>query len=205
LHAVHLSEGLRRRGLTCLLYLTHPANLESILRNGLLSYNTVSRMNLAHLSIANPGVQRRRTRVEHGRNIHDHVPLYLARRNPMLWAVRSQPRAYVRLRLEAADKLGTMFCDGNAASDETCFFTDAAQVDEIPWGVVRARRWTGSRFPDGTRQRCAEVLIPDSVDPEFIIDVRCEQNGRSSLPPDLQPRLIPDPRFISTEFYQGYD
>lgn len=200
-----LSEALRGRGLECLLFLAHPTNVESILRNGILSYNCIKRMRIPHQSIANVGVQWRRDRIVFGRSIHDHVPLYLARRNPMLWAVQSHPRAYIRVKLEAADKPGTIFSDGNAASDATCFFQTVSDVYNIPWEVIFARRWTGRSFPDGKRERCAEVLVPDCVEPEFIIEVRCDQAQNVSLPTEFRDRLISDPQFISTEFYHGYD
>lgn len=200
-----LSGALRRRGLKHLLYLCHPANLESILRNGILSYNSIRRRRIPHQSIANVGVQWRRNRTEFSRSIHDNVPLYLARRNPMLWAVKSHPRVYVRVRLEVADKPGTIFSDGNAASGSTRFFQHLADVDKIPWDVVFAKKWTGRNFPDGTRQRCAEVLVPDCVEPEFITEVRCDQSQKVLLPADLRCHLLTDPLFVSTDFYYGYD
>lgn len=97
-----LSEALARHGLECLVCLTHPANVESILNRGLLSYNQVTQLKAPHESLANISVQWRRNRTVFGRSLHDYVPLYLARRNPMLWAVSPHPHVYVRVKLEAA-------------------------------------------------------------------------------------------------------
>jgi hypothetical protein len=170
-----LSAALRRRGAEFLYYLAHRDDVPSILQRGILSYNMVMRAGFQHQSIANKSVQRRRDVKEvFGLPIHDYVPLYLARRNPMLLKVwQDFPRdfAYVRINLEAADKGSTTFSDGNAASDATSFFRKLSKVDEIPWEVLWSEWW--NEFPDGKRQRCAEILIPKNVEPRFIFDVKC--------------------------------
>jgi len=170
-----LSAALRRRGVEFLYYLAHRDDVPSILQRGILSYNMVMRAGFQHQSIANKSVQRRRDVKEvFGLSIHDYVPLYLVRRNPMLvkvWQDFPGDFAYVSINLEAADKGCTTFSDGNAASDATCFFRKLSKVDEIPWEVLRSEWWND--FPDGKRQRCAEILVPKNVEPRFIFDVKC--------------------------------
>src|SRR5271155_1770211 len=138
------SQIMREKRLDCLLYLVHPDNLESIMRYGILSYNEVRHLGLVHRSIANEEVQQRRNFHINGLSCHDFVPLYLARRNPMLLAIKDQPRAYIRIRLEVADEEGVTFADGNAASDSTGFVPGDFGVRRLPWDVILARRWTGS-------------------------------------------------------------
>lgn len=157
------SEIIRRKGLDCLLYLVHPDNLESIMRHGILPYNMVRRRGLPHTSIASEAVQERREFYVAGVSCHDFVPLYLARRNPMLWAIGDQPRAYIRVRLEVADEEDVIFADGNAASNSTGFVRGDYGAQRLPWNVILAPRWTGSQYPDGKRQRCSEVLVPRPI------------------------------------------
>jgi hypothetical protein len=111
-----------------------------------------------HTSIANETIQRRRDFSISGDSCHDFVPLYLARRNPMLWAIGDRPRAYIRIRLEVADTNDVIFADGNASSDRTGFVRGDYGAQRLPWDVVLASRWTGAQYPDGTRQRCSEYL-----------------------------------------------
>lgn len=170
-----LSAALHRYDAQFLYYLAHRDDVPSILQRGILSYNMVLRAGLQHQSIADKSVQRRRdVKKVFGMSIHDYVPLYLVRRNPMLlkvWQDFPGDFAYVRVNLKAADKGCTTISNGNAASDATCFFRKLSEVDEIPWEVLRSEWW--NEFPDGKRQRCAEILIPKKVEPRFIIDVKC--------------------------------
>lgn len=140
-----------------------------------MNYNLVHELRLHHESIAATGVQIRRIRQVpiSGRSIHDYVPLYFVRRTPMLRAIKDHPHVCVRLDLRAADKPGTLFTDGNAASDATHFFDSPRDVDRIPWEILHRRRWTGSEIQDGRRRRCAELLVPYRIEPEYILDVVC--------------------------------
>src|SRR5208282_6504067 len=132
------SQIMREKGLDCLLYLVHPDNLESIMCHGILPYNMVRHHGLAHESIASAEVQHRRDFCITGVSCHDFVPLYLARRNPMLWAIEDQPRAYIRVRLEVADEEDVIFADGNAASSSTGFVRGDFGARKLPWDVILA-------------------------------------------------------------------
>lgn len=177
-----LSKRLRNRGIDYLHYLVHPINLPSIFENGILPYNRVHQRRLLHQSLAKSGVQYRRNIQIFDRSLHDYVPLYLVRRNSMLWAVRSLPRVYVRVDLRVADQVGILFTDGNAASDATRFFSEAMFVDELPWDVLRRKRWTGHMLEDGKRKRCTEILIPDAVESHYIVDVVCSPVDEIDFP-----------------------
>lgn len=170
-----LSTLLRKHALDMLYYWTHPSNIPTILELGLISYNLVHELQLHHESIAKADVQLRRNRQVpiSGRSIHDYVPLYFVRRTPMLWDIKNHPHVCVRLSLRVADKPGTLFTDGNAASGATNFFHSPRDVDQIPWEVLHRKRWTGSQIQDGRRRRCAELLVPYRIEPEYILDVIC--------------------------------
>src|SRR5271165_1173909 len=131
------------------------------------------------------------------------VPLYLARRNPMLWAIEDKPRAYIRVRLEIADVEDVIFADGNAASDRTGFVRGEYGAKRLPWDVILARRWTGARYPDGTRQRCSEVLVPNPIPCDQFLDIRCDLSRPFAFPPDKRHLLHHDPAFLSTNPLPG--
>src|SRR5260370_36479172 len=73
------SQIMREKGLDCLLYLVHPDNLDSVMCHGILPYNEVRHLGLAHRSIASGEVQQRRDFYINGVSCHDFVPLYLFR------------------------------------------------------------------------------------------------------------------------------
>jgi hypothetical protein len=120
----------------------------------------------------------------------------MAQRNPMLWAVQSYPLSYIRISLEVADKKGSAFCDGNAASHETHFYCDPHEIDKVPWDVVLGTRWTGSQIIDGKRKRCAEILIPELVETSYILDIRCQSLDNLDVPVGVRHMLIIDPSFL---------
>ncbi len=191
--AEKLSNLLRQHGLGCLLYLAHPENLYSILEKGILPYNEVQRTGVPHEDIANAEVQQRRNRAVFDKHLHDFVPLYMARRNPMLWVRRCLPRAYIRLKLEVADKSGTVFSDCNASSYWAKFYRDPEDISQIPWEVILAPTWTG--LPDGKRKRCAEILVPGGVEPSFILDIRSKYTV--NVPSGYEGLLIEDHEYLS--------
>lgn len=197
------SEIMREKGLDCLLYLVHPENLESIILHGILPYNIVHQRSLTHRSIASAEVQQRRCFYITGVSCHDFVPLYLARRNPMLWAIGDRARAYIRVRLEVADGEDVVFADGNAASDDTNFNKGDFGVRRLPWEVILGRKWTGSRFPDGKRQRCSEVLVPRPITCDQFLDIRGDMSQQFSFPTDKRHMLRDDPDFVSTDRLRG--
>jgi ssDNA thymidine ADP-ribosyltransferase DarT-like protein len=197
------SQIMREKSLACLLYLVHPDNLESIMCHGILPQNAVRHRGLAHKSIASGEVQQRRDFCINGVSCHDFVPLYLARRNPMLWAIGDQPRAYIRVRLEVADQDDVSFADGNAASKSTGFVGGDFGARRLPWDVIFASRWTGSRYPDGKRQRCSEVLVPHPITCDQFLDIRVDLSTQFSFPSEKRHILKNDPAFLSTERLRG--
>jgi len=197
------SQIMRENGLDCLLYLVHPDNLESIMCHGILPYNAVRHHGLDHTSIASEEVQKRRDFYITGVPCHDFVPLYLARRNPMLWAIGDRPRAYIRVRLEVADEEDVIFADGNAASKSIDFVRGDFGARRLPWNVILAPRWTGSRYPDGTRQRCSEVLVPHPITCDQFLDIRVDLSRQFSFPSDKSQMLRNAPAFISTDPLPG--
>jgi hypothetical protein len=155
-------------------HFTHVANLRGIARAGLLCHRLVRECGIEHQDISDHEVQRRRSRREpvFRRPIHDYVPMYLNPRNAMLYRLRDSAGELVMLAMdiEDFDSEDVVYADGNAACSATAFDSDIrVTVPSIP--ALLATYWNA--VPDGKRQRCAEMLVPDRVLPSRIRGVYC--------------------------------
>ncbi len=164
-----------------LYHFTHVDNMTSIWAHGLLSHNQAHQSDYVTNDISNRMVnERRATREVFGRPLHDYVPLYFTPKNPMLYARKKYQDDIAILSLDPDLILreDAIFTDGNAASGGTSFFTEIQDVDKLDWDCIRDEWWVN--FEDGTRKRCAEVLLPLGVPFQSIqrIIVRIEQTKR---------------------------
>jgi hypothetical protein len=164
---------MQRRELTELHYITPSANLPSIFRMGILSYDRAKRV--PHRSIAMDEIQDRRASemVPGGRRLHDYVNLYICARNPMMYKRQAQHKDLCILRVspDVIDLPGVVVCDRNASSKYAIF---KAGPDGL--GIVN-KEWTFAEYwtdPDQITEwkkkaaKCAEVLVPDKVKPDYI-------------------------------------
>jgi hypothetical protein len=166
---------LRREDVVELHYITPIANVASILRLGILSH--VRARKVAHDSVALEEIQMRRSdkRVPGARALHEYVNLYFDAHNPMLSRVRDRNGeiAVLRVSPEMLDLPGTLVCTGNAASNYARFCTVDVGLAHLDRERVFAQYWTHRDDPfDEFRhkvEKCAEVLVPDSVTPDFIV------------------------------------
>lgn len=154
-------------------YITPLGNLASILQHGIVSHNRAA--TLPHTSIADEGVQDRRTGkpVPGGMQLHDYVNLYFHARNAMMskrYPMRST-LAVLRISPAVLDMPGVVITDGNAASTVTKFGSSPNALAGLDPERVYAHTWN---HPDPwikreqKRQRCAEVLVPHRVGPEYL-------------------------------------
>lgn len=102
--------------------------------------------------------------------IHDVVPLYFVTRTPTLSAIRKiqSELAFIEISSEVVcDQSNSYaFTDGNAASNDTVFFSSVFRLAEVSHKILRAKYWCN--FPDGKRQRCAEFLIYPRVSVSYF-------------------------------------
>ncbi len=165
---------MRREELPELHYITPIVNVPSILAHGILSYRRVSKV--AHLSIAKPEVQDLRAAkvVPGGRPLHDYANLYINARNPMMFKRRETHAQLCVLRVSAAvlDLEGVVVSDMNAARGIARFRPAPTGLAFIDSALVFADDWRhpGDRLAYERHQgiMCAEVLVPDCVDPRFV-------------------------------------
>jgi len=150
------------------------ANLQSVLNHGILSYESAER--IRHASVAMQPVQDRRDqkRVPRGLRLHQYANLYFHARNPMLYKRLNEAGSLcvLRVSLDALGVEGVVITDSNAASDYARFL-HPAQWALINFDDVLAQDWT---HPDDPRRyfqhksrKCAEVLVPHRIPPEFLI------------------------------------
>lgn len=174
-----------RSRVTELHYITPVANIGSIVTYGVLSYNLAAR--LPHASVASEEVQDRRAhrRVPRGWPLHDYANLYFDARNAMMYKRKDDaiPLAVVRLHPNVLDLPGSVITDGNAASNDTAFLHSPSGLARLDEEQVYAQSWDD---PDPwikaerKRARCAELLVPNRVDPQFILGCYVDRWNRRS-------------------------
>ena len=164
---------MNRADLKELHYITPIENLSLIFQHGILS-NAGSKR-LSPKSVAEPGVQARRAKamVPSGRPLHDYVNLYICARNPMMYRLRFEKLAVVRVSTGVLDLPGVVITDGNAVSDKyTRFSSSPSGLLQIDKDLVFAESWNDSDQIEKwrkSRAKCAEVLVPDKVETRFIL------------------------------------
>jgi hypothetical protein len=166
---------MRREDIIELYYIAPLENVVSIYQNGLLSNKLAS--NIKHKSVAWDIMQERRDlkSVSEGRPIHEYVNLYICARNPMLYRIRSNKNICV-LKIDAnvLDLPGTMIADKNAARGFVRFYPSPNGLQYVDYEKVFAERWTHLdpiEEYDHKGIKCAEVLVPDRVDPRHIENI----------------------------------
>jgi len=174
---------VKREDLDELHYITAISNMPSIWRNGILSHKRASKYQ--HVSIASGEIQERRARkiIPGGRALHEYVNLYFCARNPMLYLRRSQHTGLcvLRIGLSVLDLPGVVITDRNAASDWVRFFPSPEGLTSVSGELVFAEYWTHPEdlFTEWEHKsiKCAEVLVPDRVDPRYFLGVyvSCEE------------------------------
>ncbi|MFZ5865568.1 MAG: DUF4433 domain-containing protein [Thermodesulfobacteriota bacterium] len=166
---------MRRGDLSELHYIAPIANVGSIMEHGILCRRRASRLNPA--SVANVEIVAKRSakRVPGGGPLDIYVNLYISARNPMLYRLQSQHEELCVLRVstEVLDFQGAVIADGNAASGYTRFGPSPKGLAMIDYDSAFADSWWDPNDDEVTcwdkkRIRCAEVLVPDQVDPHHI-------------------------------------
>lgn len=176
-------DAMERHELEELHYITPICNISSILRHGILSHARARRV--GHQSVAMEEMQDRRARVRvpRGRKLHEYANLYICGRNPMLYKRSDQRREICVLSVstEVLHLAHVVVTDRNAASKYVRFAKAPDGLAIVDRDQVFAEWWT---HPDDqirewrhASAKCAEVLVPDRVEPRFVrgIYVSCEE------------------------------
>ncbi len=166
---------MNRSDVTELYYITRITNVPSILKRGILSNKLSSK--LPHDSIAMPEMQDKREnkRIPGAGMLHDYANLYFDAHNPMLSKRRDRNSEICVLRINAT-VLGlpsVIISDKNAASDYVHFYPAKDGLVALDKDTVFAPFWLHPENPVAEWRhksaKCAEVLIPNRVEPNYIL------------------------------------
>ncbi len=166
---------MNRSDINELHYIVPIETVPSILEHGILSNRKAAR--LPHRSVAMQEIQERRQnkRIPNARPLHEYVNLYFDAHNPMLSKCRAHNDSICVLRVEhtVIDLPGVIVTDRNAAKDFVRFYTATDGLHALDKNLIYAQFWLNPQDEFDQRYRsgakCAEVLVPDSVKPDFII------------------------------------
>ena len=167
---------MERDDISELHFICRISNIVSVLEFGILSHSKASR--LPHDSVADPEVQKKRpaVKIPNGRRLHDYANLYFNGRNAMMYSIK-QSRGVdgiclLRVDVAVLDLPGTVITDCNAASDHARFSEPTTGLSGIDKDELFSRYWTHSDKAQESRHKsrmCAEVLVPDCVEPSKIL------------------------------------
>jgi hypothetical protein len=175
--------------------ITPLANVPSILSHGILCHRRAAR--IRHESVAKQRVQddRAKVRVPGGKPLHEYANLYFCARNPMLYLRKSmhQQLCVLRINPNVLDLPGVVVADQNAASSYCRFSAAPAGLAYVDHAKVFADYWTHPDDPIAEwrhkSMKCAEVLVPDFVDPKFITGAYVSDSGSSAVLAQQAPGL----------------
>ncbi len=156
--------------------ITPIANVPSIMKHGILSHRLSKK--LPHDSVAMQEVQDRRRNKKipgTGKYIHDHANLYFDAHNATLSRLRSRNEQICILRVspKVLDLREVVIADRNAASDWVRFYPVQEGLAAIDKDLLFAVFWTNHDNEYEVMKhksiKCAEVLIPDKIEPEYVL------------------------------------
>lgn len=155
-------------------HFTDLRNLDSIVKNSLLSTNEKNRLGIKHHNIANQTIQARRDEMDvtvgPGGKVHDYVPFYFSSINPMLLSLLNHKNCdqnliiYLCINIERLDKDDAVFTNASAnTTSPPTFFDDTSHLDELDWDLILSRKWKMDS-DEAKHKKMAEALIHTKVD-----------------------------------------
>jgi hypothetical protein len=194
---------LRRDELEELHFIAPIGNFPSIMNLGILSHRRAER--IQHESVAMPEIQDRRARVTvpGGRLLHEYANLYICGRNVMLYLRRGRHTEICVLRVSTGvlDLAGVVVTDANAASDYVRFAAAPGGLAIVDRDLTFAEWWTDPNpilYYQKKSAKCAEVLVPNLVEPRFIagVYVSCAASLARMQELDVNLQLTVDPHLF---------
>lgn len=149
-------------------------NVSSILQDGILSHTRAEKFD--HQSVAMNEIQKRRQnkQIPGARKLHDYANLYFDAHNPMLSKVRDRNDNICVLQIspKVLDLPEVIISDCNASCDKVRFYPVADGLRALDKNRIFAHSWIHrddymEQLRHGS-EKCAEVLVPDSIDPSYI-------------------------------------
>ena len=166
------------------------ANIPSVMKHGILSHNLRRKKKIPNHSVALQGVQELRARkvVLGARPLHDYANLYFDAHNPMLSRVREYNNEICVLRIspEVLNLPKVAISDRNAACDFVGFYPYPYGLEKLDFDKIYDINWKHRDDPMLERLhrhiKCAEILVPDCVEPQYIIGAYvCNRRAEKAL------------------------
>lgn len=155
-------------------HFTDIENLDSIIKDGLLSTNIKNAKGIKHKNVANLTIQERRANMTvpigpEGK-VHDYVPFYFSSMNPMLLSklheknIDQQDIIYFCVKIQRLEIEDAVFTDASAnTANAPTFYEDVSDLNKLDWQAIDKKSW-GNASDDERHRRMAEALIHKSVD-----------------------------------------
>ena len=168
-------------------YISPIVTVPSIITHGILSHRRAEQ--LPHVDISMDEVQQRRSQksVPGGKNLHEYANLYFDAHNPMLSRRRENNSDICILRVlpEVLYLPDVIITDRNASSDYVRFFNFPMGLQYVDEEKIYAQYWTDNDpfiYMEKKSKKCAEVLVPDKVDPAYIFAAYVyDENSKEKL------------------------
>ncbi len=167
-------------------YITRIENLDSIVQRGILCHLLARAHNPASVALEEIQQIRRRVRIPGGLRLHEYANLYFTARNPMMFRRQDVHRelAVIRVATDVLDLDDVVLTDGNASSEYTAFLQSPEGLETLDHALIFARYWTDDdeiEYYRKKRAKCAEVLVPQRVDPNYILGAYASNVGALSI------------------------
>lgn len=180
---------LKKNNINYLHYFCHINNLDSIINNGIFSYNSVATVRSNYIDISDPKIQKRRNRMIFltGKSVHDYVPLYFATQTPMQYVITTSAPTKGRYAKAKNDDLvfldfeltdifdleGVIFTEGNASSGCTNFYNKKSDLKNIDCEIINCPNdyysTNGECYKEEwKRKKASEVLVPDNLSIDLL-------------------------------------
>lgn len=165
-------------------YITMVDFIETFLRYGILSRNDVIKQGLSIRDCSDARVQGIRSQIKIGSlTLHDFANLYFAKRHPMHYnmvftqKITQERICYICVKRDVLLIPGTYFTDGLAIYNQTKFYQDLNQLDELSWNIIQDPHFL-AKNADGSykygnegiikHKKQAEVLVPHEIPPTLF-------------------------------------
>ena len=166
---------MKRSDVKELYFITPIANLLSIMQHGILSNELAKK--LAHESLSMEEIQSKREnkRIPGARKLHEYANLYFDAHNPMLSKIRDRNDQICVLCVDPSvlDSSNVIISDRNASSNYVRFYTVTAGLEALSKDTIFATFWLhrDNQFEEWAHKsaKCAEVLVPDKVERQYIL------------------------------------
>jgi O-acetyl-ADP-ribose deacetylase (regulator of RNase III) len=197
---------MKKHSIKSLYYITHIANVPSILERGILSHAQVEEQGINFTPIYDTQIvsNRRQRLTPNGGNLWQFANVYFQPRNPMLYRVIYEKNkseiVIFGVTPDILNRADSYISTGNAASAPSEILSAKEGVKTISqmWDVIYSEWW---KEEDGSKRKImAECLVPNQISPDHIHTIYVSnhtiaENLKAELP-NIKIPIIPEPHMF---------